>query len=186
MRVQRQQEVHLHSVVIVPDNDEKVIRLLHPSFFDFITNPLRCQNPTLLVDTKTQHALLAHACLRAMQCLRRNICGIQGLTTLNSEVHDLPGCIQQCLPAHVQYACHHWALHLAQGTISDDHVKLLQRFCLNGLLYWVEVCSLMGDLRSALLALGGAQQALQVCQYFSEQTPITECPFEAEFRFKNV
>jgi hypothetical protein len=37
---------HLHSVIIVPEDDISVIRLLHPSF-DFITNALDVWMPDL-------------------------------------------------------------------------------------------------------------------------------------------
>ncbi|KAJ7842056.1 hypothetical protein B0H13DRAFT_2365401 [Mycena leptocephala] len=41
----RETLLHLHSILIVPENDHHVIRLLHPSFADFITNPERCSIP---------------------------------------------------------------------------------------------------------------------------------------------
>ena len=41
----RETLAHLQSVIIVPENDRQIIRLLHPSFFDFLTDP--SQDPRL-------------------------------------------------------------------------------------------------------------------------------------------
>jgi hypothetical protein len=46
--------------------------------------------------------------------------------------------------------------------VSDILFAQLKQFCSEGLLYWVEVCSLLGDLRSLLLSLDTAQRALAV------------------------
>jgi NACHT domain len=153
---------HLHSLIIVPEDDTGVIRLLHPSFFDFITNATRCLDARFVVNTTRQHTLLAHACLVAMCDLRKDICGIQDASRLNSDVGDLPSRIMTHIPFHVQYACRHWALHLANGIISDGLLDLLRKFCSKCLLYWVEVCSLLGELRGALVGLDAVQKSLAV------------------------
>jgi NACHT domain len=154
--------IHLHSVVIIPEDDTQVIRLLHPSFFDFLIDPDRCQNTRLVVNTEAQHTLLAEGCLHAMRGLRRNMCGNRSSSRLENEVGDLSTQITRYIPPHIQYACRHWASHLACAMVSDILIDLLKEFCSEGLLYWVEVCSLLGDLRSALLALDNARRALAV------------------------
>src|SRR6202035_1074754 len=76
LKTVRETLMHLHSVIIVPESEAGVVRLLHPSFFDFITNPIRCPNPAFVVNAAAQHTLLARACLEAMlQGLRQDICG---------------------------------------------------------------------------------------------------------------
>jgi hypothetical protein len=154
--------VHLHSIVIVPEDDEHVIRVLHPSFFDFFTNRDRCSNPRLVVDAGAQHILLAHACLRAMNELKRNPCRIESPTMHNSEVTGLPTRIGEYIPAHVQYACRHWALHLTNAMVSGSLLEQLKELCSEHLLHLVEACSLLGDLRSLLISLDAAQRALTV------------------------
>jgi len=155
--------MRLHSVVIVPEDDCQVIRLLHPSFFDFITNPARCRNPKFVVDAKTQHTLLARVCLYTMKDLQRDICRINNPSLLNGEIDDLSTRIVRHIPPHLQYACRHWAFHFANAMISDVLLDLLKEFSSKQLLYWLEVCSLLGELRNALLALDAAQKALVVC-----------------------
>jgi hypothetical protein len=159
----RQTLRHLHSVVMVPEDDSQVIRLLHPSFFDFMTDPTRCRKADFVVNAPTQHALLARACLQTMKNLKQNMCEILNPTMLNSEVDDLPSRITKCISPHTRYACRHWAIHLANAIVSDDLIVLMKEFCSKYLLYWIEVCSLLGELRNALVALNDVQKFLAVC-----------------------
>lgn len=158
----RQTLLHLHSVIIVPENDSQAIRLLHPSFFDFITNSARCPNPNFYVNAQTQHTLIACACLETMKGLKHDICDIKDPGLLNSEIRDLSTRLATHIPTHLQYACRHWAFHLASSTISDSLLDLAKEFSTKYLLWWVEVCSLLGDLRNALLSLNTAKRALSV------------------------
>jgi hypothetical protein len=41
--------LRLHSLVIVPDSDDQSIRLLHPSFFDFLTQATCCSIPRFMM-----------------------------------------------------------------------------------------------------------------------------------------
>lgn len=100
--------LRLHSIVLVPEEVDKVICLLHPSFFDFLTSPMRCTNSSFRVDIKLRHGNLAHACLVALKDLRRDMCHINSTTRLNSELIGLQSRIAQFLPLHLQYACRHW------------------------------------------------------------------------------
>jgi hypothetical protein len=162
----RETLLRLHLVVIVPEDDSRAIRLLHPSFFDFITSPTRCSNPKFVVNRDMQHTLLARVCLEVMTSLRQDICGINNLSSLNSEVDDLPSRIIDNIPPHLRYACRHWAWHLANGIFSDVLLDLLREFCSKKLLYWIEVCSLLGELRNALLSLNSVQMAISVRYHF--------------------
>lgn len=161
-RTVRETLVHLHSVIIVPDHEIRVIRLLHPSFFDFITNPTRCRNPQFAVNAMTQHTLLSKACLDTMKELRRDICALRNPLMLNNEVEDFSTRIEYYIPPHLRYACRHWAFHLANAMLSDVLLDAVKEFCSKYLLYWLEVCSLLGELRGAILALDAAKQALLV------------------------
>jgi hypothetical protein len=156
--------MHLHSVIIVPDDDTQVIRFVHKSFFDFITT--RCLNPKFIVNEKKQHTLLARACLEAMKNLKRDMCEIRNPSVLNSEIQDLPTRIMTNIPVHLQYACRHWSFHLTRAIVSEGLLDLVEEFSLKYLLHWVEACSLLGELRNALLALDAVNRAMDVCHHF--------------------
>jgi hypothetical protein len=158
----RQTLVHLRSILILPDNDTELIRLHHPSFVDFITDSNRCRDVKFTVDSEKQHTLLAILCLKAMQSLKQDICGIKNPCVLNAEVDGLPSRITANILPHIQYACRHWLFHLTHALVSDTLVELLKEFCTKYLLYWIEVCSLLGELRNALIGLDAAKQFLLV------------------------
>ncbi|KZP30683.1 WD40 repeat-like protein [Athelia psychrophila] len=156
----RQTLMRLHSIILVPEGDHAIIRTLHPSFFDFITSPDRCSISRLLVDTSQQHTLLLAACLRTMQDLKRNVCELPDPSALNNEVADLPSRIAKFIPPELQYACRHWGTHLQHAVISEDIWVLLRRFCSEHMLFWVEACSLLGDLRNQLVLLDAVRRTL--------------------------
>ena len=159
----RQTLVHLCSIMILPDNETQPIRLHHPSFVDFLTDPNRCHDRRFTVDSKKQHTLLATLCLRAMQSLKQDICGINNPFILNAEVDDLSSRITANIFPHIQYACRYWIFHLTRGQVSDTLIGLLEEFCTKYLLYWIEVCSLLGELRNTLVGLHAAKKFLLVC-----------------------
>ena len=153
---------HLHSVVIFPASQREAIHVIHPSFYDFLINPARCLNPNFLVNKKMQHSLLAQGCLNIMKMLKRDICNIKQPWKTHGEVDNLSQLLQQHITPVLQYACCHWAHHLSQGLIADSLLNSLEEFCKSQLLYWVEVCSLLGELREGLVALKTIHQLLLV------------------------
>ncbi|KAJ7145668.1 hypothetical protein C8R44DRAFT_845105 [Mycena epipterygia] len=185
---------HLHSVVIVPDDNIQVIRLLHPSFFDFITNSDRCLIPGFIVKLEEQHTLLAQSCLQALMELDRDMCHIRDPSLLNTEVPDIHTQIKSNIPPHVQYACRHWAYHFSQSMLSESMLGLLDQFCSQHLLHWIEVCSLLGELRNVLTSakdvihkLSAARkdttnsmQLLRDCEHFTREffTVLSTCALQ--------
>lgn len=144
---------HLQSVVVYPHDENDPIHLIHPSFYDFLTNPRRCNNPAFMIKSELQHSLLAQACLKTMNLLVQDPCHIQHLCKLHCEIENLPTTINQHIPLFLQYACRYWSHHVSCGLISGNLLQEIGHFCRNQLLKWIEVCSLLGDLRAALVAL---------------------------------
>jgi hypothetical protein len=157
--------LHLHSVVIVPDNVGE-IRLIHPSFRDFMTQ--RCPKGSIyFINPPDRHRQLALICLKTMHDnLRKDICGIRDMWKLNEEVEDLNGRITAFIPAHVQYACRYWATHLSESSPVDDVVDALMMFSSQHLLHWLEVLSLIGCLAEALPALRHVQNWTSVSHIY--------------------
>jgi hypothetical protein len=162
--------LRLHSVVIVPNNENAVIRLIHPSFRDFITSPTRCTEDRFLISAPEHHRRLALACFDALKrgLTKSNICSIVNPSNFNSEIDDLQKRISLALQPDVQYACRHWATHLhnASSEYSDDGcdplVDALDKFSRDRLLLWMEALSLLGFVREAVRALRQAQKWLTV------------------------
>lgn len=167
----------LHSVVIIPDDIKQPVYLIHSSFREFLINPDLCKEPNFRVLPKLQHARLAQACLGTMKGLKQDMCHIKQFSELHSEIVDLDTRVQQNIEPSLQYACRYWAQHLAQivqlgsdiaqpyALFSNQILEAFTKFCDSYLLYWIEVCSLIGDLRGALISLNIAYSILFVSAY---------------------
>jgi hypothetical protein len=142
---------HLHSVLEVPDSQSQPLRLLHPSFRDFLLDKERCSDQ-FWVDEKKTHEALASTCIRLMSDkLRRDICGLRLPGALVEDAES--DRIGQCLPPELQYACRYWVRHLqaSQGLILDNgpvHAFLRER-----LLNWLEALSLMRKTSEGVIAV---------------------------------
>ncbi|KAJ7327979.1 hypothetical protein DFH08DRAFT_1026072, partial [Mycena albidolilacea] len=67
--------LRLHSVILVPDDNIKGIRLFHPSFCNFLSSPTRCLMSEFTVHVKEQHSLLEKHYLDIMiQTLEQDMC----------------------------------------------------------------------------------------------------------------
>jgi len=152
----------LHSIAIVPNTGAGPIRLMHPSFHDFLVDIDRCIDVNFVVDAGRQHTLLAEHCLRVLQSLTPDMCKIGDPSLYNDEVVDLPARIVEHVPAHVRYACRHWASHLLSGNVGNCVLDLLLRFCSSQLRNWLEVMSLLGELDGAVTALQSACRMVKV------------------------
>lgn len=159
--VVRETLLHLQSVIILPDDDVDVARLIHPSFFDFLTDSNRCKDARFAVNAQAQHTLLARKCLDTMECLHSDMSKLMDPTRFSSEVAGLSTQISSNIPFHLQYSCRHWAFHFERSLISDSLLDHLNQFCLKHLLHWLEVCSLLGELRGALVGLHTVQDRLR-------------------------
>ncbi|KAG8987833.1 hypothetical protein FRB93_004389 [Tulasnella sp. JGI-2019a] len=164
----------LHPVVIVPndDLDSTPFRLIHPWFPNFLTPSSRCTDARFFVDPAAQHAQLALICLNHMKnLLKRDMCNIGFLPTLNSEVKDLQVRLQSAVPPHLRYSCYHWASHLAlskstgaaeagiQEAVALELARALDTFVYKKLLYWLEALSLLGRFDAAIPLLKSAEHA---------------------------
>ncbi|KAG8983913.1 hypothetical protein FRB94_007674 [Tulasnella sp. JGI-2019a] len=166
----------LHSVVSVPNPDEgdsAPLRVIHPSFPNFLTTPSRCTDPRFFIDSPSQHSQIALHCLNHMsESLSRDICDLGPLPTLNSSVLDLRRRLKVKVPLHLQYACSYWPIHLmragftgytdksVQKTVAHQLVDAFGKFVRTKLLCWLEVMSLLGRLEAVVPMLQAAEWAL--------------------------
>jgi hypothetical protein len=131
-------------------------------------SPPAILQPDLTTVSNPTNLACLHANLRPQQRFLNNTLPpgaepqyIHHASVLNSEVEDLPTRIKTHIPPELQYACRHWAWHVSNGRVSEI-LDSLGEFCFKYLLYWAEVCNLLGDLRGALVGLDETQKALIV------------------------
>ncbi|KAL9037961.1 MAG: hypothetical protein Q9180_003421 [Flavoplaca navasiana] len=148
----------LHSVLNIPQDVGSSIRLLHPSFRDFLLDDTRCSDRHLCVNASLKHEELAKYCLKSMSDgLKRNM---GHLTTPGSTPEDVDCQILKTqLPKHLQYACQYWVDHLA-GISTESEVKRelpnekdILVFFRQDFLHWLEAMSLMAKMSQAVVLI---------------------------------
>jgi hypothetical protein len=147
------------------ENRDLRIRVLHPSFRDFLLDNRRCDDPRFKVDEENAHRELAMCCLKLMsKCLRENICSLALPGSLTSEVdHSV---VRRCLPQEVRYACRYWVHHvqrskvkLRDGETLHDRVHI---FLKEHILHWLEALSLIENLADGVLMVKAIDSMLPV------------------------
>lgn len=118
------------------------VRVLHPSFADFLTTEERCGKGIWYFDQSAFHHYLFCRCLDRMNAfLERNMCNMTLAADLRSE----------SLPDDISYSCAFWIDHLCavQDNISPI-VNRLRDFLSQHLLHWFEAMSILRKSRETI------------------------------------
>lgn len=138
------------------------IRLLHPSFRDFLLDHERCQDDNFQVNAQNTHDLLARQCLNRLLCMKADMCGLSHPGILQGEIN--PQHVFQHITPELQYACLYWVKHLERSPSRPAKAKVIT-FLEMHLLHWLEALSLVGKIGEAVqiitqlkeLTVGGIQ-----------------------------
>lgn len=154
------------SSVISTGESDKLLRISHQSFVDFLTDLKRCPE-SFYIDRKEQNLRLTQFCMRVMMDgLRFNICHLETSHVFNDDIPDLSTRIQNAIPLHLSYLCRFWGQHLQGTSNADPETHSLftdvKRFLHNYVLYWLEVLSLIKEVPVAVPALISAAQWTRV------------------------
>ena len=144
---------HLHSVLLVPSEDSKEIRIFHKSFPDFLQDPDRCSDPKFLVNAPTHHGNMALGCLELLKKLKPNPCNLPDFT-MNQDVANLRELLEDKVGSATRYACGYWAMHVQSSPTTGDYALRLiasatEFFNTNGV-QWIEVMSLEDRLETVV------------------------------------
>lgn len=141
----------LHSIVDIPEDSTRPLRLHHPSFRDFLLTKTRCSKQ-FYVDERRSHQVLAANCIQLMsQTLKKDICGMLAPGSQVSQVESSR--LQECIPPEVQYACLYWVQHL-QSSISQAYDgEAAHRFLQAHLLHWLEALGWMGKISEGIQSI---------------------------------
>jgi hypothetical protein len=147
----------LSSVLLYEHTSHEPVRLIHPSFPDFLTHKGRCTDVRYFVDSAEYHPLPALRCLQIMNAdLRRDICDLRDPSMFNCDIPELER--EQRLDKNVsiqlRYACKYWHVHVQlAGCFHQDLITALDVFCTKHLLHWLELLSLINGISIALRGL---------------------------------
>jgi hypothetical protein len=140
----------LHSILDIPRNQSRPVRLHHPSFRDFLLNEDRCTDPNFQVNDKKVHERLAACCIQLMSdSLKQDICGVEapGVLVTNMESSQ----VNKHLPLEVQYACLYWVQHLQKS--GAQLYNQVYQFLQDHLLHWLEALGWIGRTSEGILAI---------------------------------
>jgi hypothetical protein len=142
----------LQSLLDAPEEEGRLIRLLHPSFREFLLDSQRCSNTTFYIDAKEAHRHLFECCLRVMSsCLRQDMCDLRRPGTRFGDV--LRSDVDSKVPFAVQYACRYWVFHLEQGNVDPREHRGIAEFFKARFLFWLETLALIGRLADGIAML---------------------------------
>ena len=144
----------IQSLLKLPKDPDSPVLPFHKSFPDFITDPLRCPNERFQISPSTGHLKLTLSCLKLMNdSLEQNMLSLPDYA-LNSEVKDLEARTKSCISVVLEYACKSWHNHLTEvrGDVTAV-LPVLHSFMQERFLAWLEVLSVTGVARDAVVAL---------------------------------
>ena len=128
------------------------IHIIHLSFREFMCDPNRCDE-TFFIDPRTHSRVMALACFRTMNAgLQFNICRIETSYLPNDEL-DLAPRIKEAIPNYLSYSCLFGAEHLQASAFDVEILHEVRAFMYTRLLFWLEVLSLLEEVKTALRAL---------------------------------
>jgi NACHT domain len=136
-------------------SDVQPIRLLHPSFHDYLSR--RSHTEPWFIDIEKHQEMLAVHCIKLLdRDLQENICGL-----------SLPHLVQdETLPEALSYGCRFWVEHVCmilEVTVTSDIGGQIYRFLCKHLLHWMEAMVILNNHDTTIRSLQNLLLWLQVC-----------------------
>jgi hypothetical protein len=159
----------LHSILDIPEDQTRPLRLHHPSFRDFLLDKDRSSNLHFWVDEREIHQTLANNCIQLMcNNLKQDMCGQEAPGTLVAEVESSR--IDHCLPPEVRYACLYWIQHLQRSNTQLCDNGQVHQFLQQHLLHWLEALGWIGKTSEGILAILSLEAQILVSLIFRYET----------------
>ena len=144
---------HLHSVLLIPNEDLGEIRVSHKPFPDFLQDPDRCSDPRFFITPPTHHADMALGCLELLKKLKRNPCDLPDFV-MNRDVPNVPDLLEDKVGSASRCACAYWVMHVRSSPVDNDYATRLVTsatgFLKENALPWIEVMSLGNQLEGVI------------------------------------
>ena len=144
---------HFHSVLLVPNEDSKEIRIFHKSFPDFLQDCNRCSNPKFLINAPIHHGDIALRCLELLKTLKPNPCNLPNFL-MNQDVPNLPELLEDKVGGAMRYASRYWAMHFQFSPTTGNYplqlITSATEFFESNAIQWIEMMSLEGQLESVI------------------------------------
>ncbi|PLB49666.1 hypothetical protein P170DRAFT_426542 [Aspergillus steynii IBT 23096] len=166
-----------HSVLRIPDEQDLPVRILHPSFREYL---LTTQSRFHVDEGLTHNDMTSHYLRVINQHLKRDICDLQSFGIQHEDIDDK--IIRQFVPPHLQYSCRYWVFHLAQSKSPLSKTEVLS-FLKAYFLHWLEVMSLTGVISETV----DMMKTLQSRTYSEDNSEYSEFLIDAHrFILQNI
>ena len=147
----------INPLLILQEDVSHPVRPFHESFLDFVTDPIRCANTRFHVSPPDHHLELLVGCLDIMnRTLKKNMCKLPEAAA-NLDISDLKERTEKYLDPALRYACTSWHTHLVGAVTiparAPTITPTLRQFLGTKFLFWLEVLSVLGAVRTAVEAL---------------------------------
>jgi hypothetical protein len=149
-----------HSVLNIPDDPTRPVRIFHLSFRDFLLDPETSKTTLFEIDEGQMHYTLTIRCLKVCQKLRKNICMLESDGTKRVEIDQQT--LEQYLPPELRYSCRYWAHHLTHCSQASNALSSALSFLKEHFLHWVEAMSLLGLISDVIGIINILQSAIEV------------------------
>ncbi|GLA56770.1 hypothetical protein AtubIFM54640_000429 [Aspergillus tubingensis] len=130
----------LHSVLNIPEDNDKPVRMFHLSFREFLLHPETKEKTKFSVDGQSTHRDLAHRCIAVMMDpqhgLRQDICDLRRHGTSRDDITTEQ--VERCFPAELRYAIRYWVHHLTQGALNISDQDEVLNFLETHFPHWLE------------------------------------------------
>ncbi|TFK72793.1 hypothetical protein BDN72DRAFT_926049 [Pluteus cervinus] len=157
--------------------------VLHPSFRDYATGNNYSRHFYIPAEN---HLTLLKGALNVMEEeLTFNICNLETSYKLNTEVVNLSEKIKNKISGALKYSSVYWPYHILQNNSTSDICKTdLTKFCKSvKILYWIEVLSLLGNVRRAILDVTKVESLLLVKSKGLYEELEDICSFLSKFEY---
>ncbi|PQE28651.1 vegetative incompatibility het-e-1 protein [Rutstroemia sp. NJR-2017a WRK4] len=154
----------LHAILDIPEDQNRSLRLHHPSFRDFLLNKERCEDSNIWVDEKQAHQTLAFDCIKLMSTfLKQDVCEQKASGTLVANIER--NRIEDYLPPEVRYACLYWIQHLQKGGVQLYDNDRVHHFLHKHLLHWLEALSWIKKLSEGIVAISSLESYISTTEH---------------------
>ncbi|KIK26417.1 hypothetical protein PISMIDRAFT_95013 [Pisolithus microcarpus 441] len=137
-----------------------VVRPLHASFYDFLTNQPR--SGEYFLGASSMHNLAFASLHTLCSDLKFNICGLDSSYCSNNEVTNLQEKIHHNISLNLSYSCQFWAYHLQRAAFDSMLVELVKTLVgSEKIIFWFEALSLLNGLGHGISALASTITWLQ-------------------------
>ncbi|KAF7967836.1 hypothetical protein HWV62_32906 [Athelia sp. TMB] len=124
-------------------------RTLHKSFPDYLVDRKNSFSEPWFIDVEERQHTLAAACLRTMNArLRFNMYDLTTSHIPNTNIPDISERVEIAIPQSLSYPCLFWGHHIRKSLPGDSRLlPLILTFFKEKFLFWLEVLSVMGEIR---------------------------------------